>query len=618
MNKFLALFALMILTLPADAAGPLLWGPGASKALQDINLDSNDITNVGTFSTAVAPYGVTINQNQIQAVGTNAGVQIYNSGTGVNVLRGSVHPGTDDLYYFGFNAIRWKGIRISTDIGDGTNLMSVGNLMTLRNLNSGVSDNDILRWDNGTSTWLPETIGLQEAYNGGAGIVAAAATPVTISSANTSSALELSNTNTGHSLKITTTGTGNEAMEIVASSTLQAIDINHFGDNDDVAAVTIDQSNAGAIGGGLLVNDAGGGQALTLQKLAGGTNTAVVVQNLESTNASPVFDITNLGAGAHVRLGGTANSTIETDGNANLILAPDGTGVVKLGKNLDANGFNIGQTGDAIDLTITTANNTTVDSTRAGRVILQAGDKTTGTGNGGDVELYGGAAPVGQSGGDVILEVGTSASGGTFDGKIFLFGNVELHGASGTSGDVTLKLPASFTDYSLTLPPDDGTPDQFLSTDGSGVTTWKTPGVIVQKKLESLAFDLTGSFTANELCRQVFTVGQFPDGAMVTETLFKVTTSVTGNTDNNIRTRGILYSDSSCSNQASGDIRNRDDNGDANELRILGAVTYSNSTVSGTNITSANGLYIRSSDIGAANSSITAGAIDIKIAYITP
>jgi hypothetical protein len=46
--------------------------------------------------------------------------------------------------------------------------------------------------------------------------------------------------------------------------------------------------------------------------------------------------------------------------------------------------------------------------------------------------------------------------------------------AGSTAGELGIKPPASFTDYTLTLPTDDGTPSQFLQTDGSGVTTWAT------------------------------------------------------------------------------------------------------------------------------------------------
>lgn len=39
----------------------------------------------------------------------------------------------------------------------------------------------------------------------------------------------------------------------------------------------------------------------------------------------------------------------------------------------------------------------------------------------------------------------------------------------------TIQSPTLLADYTLTLPSDDGTPGQFLTTDGNGVTSWTTP-----------------------------------------------------------------------------------------------------------------------------------------------
>ena len=47
---------------------------------------------------------------------------------------------------------------------------------------------------------------------------------------------------------------------------------------------------------------------------------------------------------------------------------------------------------------------------------------------------------------------------------------LKLFGA--TSGNLQISVPASFTNYALTFPSDDGTPSQVLTTDGSGVLSW--------------------------------------------------------------------------------------------------------------------------------------------------
>lgn len=62
------------------------------------------------------------------------------------------------------------------------------------------------------------------------------------------------------------------------------------------------------------------------------------------------------------------------------------------------------------------------------------------------------------------LTLGVQGSG---TGKLLVKGT--------TSGTVTIQVAAAAGTYTLTLPTDDGTPSQFLQTDGSGVLTWATP-----------------------------------------------------------------------------------------------------------------------------------------------
>lgn len=74
----------------------------------------------------------------------------------------------------------------------------------------------------------------------------------------------------------------------------------------------------------------------------------------------------------------------------------------------------------------------------------------------------------GTFGGDAALEwVANVLSLGT-PGSIA--GTLSLAGS--TSGTLTITTPATTANWTLTLPPDDGTVDYVLRTDGSGVTTW--------------------------------------------------------------------------------------------------------------------------------------------------
>jgi trimeric autotransporter adhesin len=61
---------------------------------------------------------------------------------------------------------------------------------------------------------------------------------------------------------------------------------------------------------------------------------------------------------------------------------------------------------------------------------------------------------------------------GNIAGALGTFDQLALNGS--VSGTVSLNAPSTFTSYSLTLPLDDGTSGQVLTTDGSGVTSWST------------------------------------------------------------------------------------------------------------------------------------------------
>jgi len=192
--------------------------------------------------------------------------------------------------------------------------------------------------------------------------------------------------------------------------------------------------------------------------------------------------------------------------------------------------------------------------------------------------------------------------------------------APGTDSDIILQTNGTGDEIILTDGNANNVGDVWTATDTAGSGQWQTPGVIVKKKLESLAFDVTGSFTASELCKQVFTVGQFPDDSIITEALFKVTTAITGDANDDIRTRGQLYGDSGCTTSAIGAGRSIETNGDTNgnELRTAGSFSYVNTVSGTTDVAGTNGLYIRMTDNSVANATIDTGNIDVKITFITP
>jgi hypothetical protein len=77
---------------------------------------------------------------------------------------------------------------------------------------------------------------------------------------------------------------------------------------------------------------------------------------------------------------------------------------------------------------------------------------------------------------DVICQDELRVSGGVLDvgANATTPGVINVYGA--TSGAVQIAVPAAPTTYVFTLPPDDGTAGQVLTTDGTGTTSWAATG----------------------------------------------------------------------------------------------------------------------------------------------
>jgi hypothetical protein len=92
-----------------------------------------------------------------------------------------------------------------------------------------------------------------------------------------------------------------------------------------------------------------------------------------------------------------------------------------------------------------------------------------------EVTLSGDITAVSNAGAVTVdkTATGTSSKILALDGS----GVANAYGAGikgATSGTALIQAPATFTNYSLTLPVDDGTANQVLATDGSGILSWAT------------------------------------------------------------------------------------------------------------------------------------------------
>ena len=84
------------------------------------------------------------------------------------------------------------------------------------------------------------------------------------------------------------------------------------------------------------------------------------------------------------------------------------------------------------------------------------------------------------SGGFAVRNAGDSADAALTASNILISGDSFTinSDSAGSAADwkIIVQRPAAgmSADWTLTLPPDNGSPNQFLQTDGSGVTTWQT------------------------------------------------------------------------------------------------------------------------------------------------
>ena len=133
---------------------------------------------------------------------------------------------------------------------------------------------------------------------------------------------------------------------------------------------------------------------------------------------------------------------------------------------------------------------------------------------------------------DIVTLAGTNAFTGTntfagtstFSGSVALNGTTTMVGIVAIAGNastqakislaedtdngtnkVTIQPPAALAaDYTLTLPVDDGTPNQYLKTDGSGVTSWASPVIVDRAYTEYLtSADITTVIPFDDTIPQV-------------------------------------------------------------------------------------------------------------------
>ena len=91
--------------------------------------------------------------NSISTTNTNGDLSIFANGTGKVYVASDLLPNGNNTYDIGNSTYKWKSLFITTGISDGTNSISASTLMSLKDINVGVTAGMALFWD-GTK-WAP-------------------------------------------------------------------------------------------------------------------------------------------------------------------------------------------------------------------------------------------------------------------------------------------------------------------------------------------------------------------------------------------------------------------------------------------------------------------------------
>ena len=117
---------------------------------------ANNITSPGLINGGAGIFGnYVFNSTDATTLNTNTDFNLTANGTGVVVLKKLIRAVSDATLSLGLAAFRFTTLFLSGGLSDGTDSISIAQLLSFRNANTGANNGDVLFYDSVTQRWLP-------------------------------------------------------------------------------------------------------------------------------------------------------------------------------------------------------------------------------------------------------------------------------------------------------------------------------------------------------------------------------------------------------------------------------------------------------------------------------
>jgi len=120
------------------------------------SLSAASVAATGASTGATGQFGnYTFDATDVSTVAVNSDLNLNPNGAGHVVVKKLLKPFVDATLSLGEAALRFTNLFLSGGVSDGTDTISIAQLLSFRNSNTGANNGDVLFYDTATQRWLP-------------------------------------------------------------------------------------------------------------------------------------------------------------------------------------------------------------------------------------------------------------------------------------------------------------------------------------------------------------------------------------------------------------------------------------------------------------------------------